>query len=614
MTLARPITSPATLGCHFLARLPAAMPGLLLAALVSTAILIFYNPQVLHGELIDPDSYMRLVRLRAVIADGAWHGGFFARDNAPFGMALHWSKAYDLILLALAAPLAAFVGWQPALVWVAPMVGPLATGALIAAAVWAAAPICQLAERRLIGVVLALAPMVIGHGAIGDADHHVVVAATWVLFMGFALRAGMGGGARQGVWAGIAAAFALWISVECILGVGSGIALMGLVWVRQGKPLRSGSLAFAATFAVAMSLVLAFDPPYGGWLQAEASRISILYVTFAALLALLWTALAVAPQDPQAWRTRLAVAIAGAALSALCLALLFPKVLAPEHAVFDADSEFRFWGEVDEMQPAFQHPAKGILFVGSPAIGLAVAVILAWRERHEAAGRTWAALAFMLALLTALAMRHLRFALYPEALAALPIAALLTRIELIMEEPSWAAMRQFGRVLASMTVFVGPLVLASMLPAATPEQQTDAAQCAVRPVASALNDSRFMGGTNLVIMSHPNEAPDLLYWTGHRVVAGPYHTNVEGIRDLLDFFASRDDVAPRDIAVRRGIAFVMLCGGHRAITDKADPEGRALITRLLRGDAPAWLAAQPWPAPITSDLRLFRVMLPEPSK
>ena len=612
MTLAQSKGWRAPLRRPLLERLPPAVPGLLLAALMATAILVFQNPQVLRGELIDTDSYLHVVRLRSFLADGGWRGGFFLRDNAPFGLVLHWTKAYDLILLALATPVAALAGWDAALALVAPAVGPLATCALILAGVWAIAPVFSRAERRLVGIALALAPMLIFEGSVCDADHHVMVVAAWVLFIGFALRVAMGGGLRQGLWAGLAAALALWISVECILGVLLGVALMGLAWVREGGRLRRASLAFAGAFALGAAALLAFDPPYGGRLQAEAGRISILYVTFAGLLALLWTALTLAPQEPRAWRPRLAVAAAGAVLSALCLAALFPGMLAPEHAVYGSDAELGLWDEVNEMQPAFRHANIGGLTMGGPALGLVVAVALAWREQRTAAASAWAIFALMLALLSALALRHVRFALYSEALAAVPIAVLLTSVEPFVDRVAPDALRHFGRVFIGMVVLAGPTFVANALAAAVPETQHDNTFCAVSPVASALNDPRFMGGANLIIMTQPIEAAQVLYWTGHRVVDAPFHTNVEGIygitHDLIQFMTSRDDAAARAVVARRGIAFVMFCPGDRTGADAADPEGSQLYTRLLRGDVPGWLSPHPWPAGIASDLRLFRVV------
>jgi len=610
MAVAQANRATAGQGASVIERLPVPLAGVALAAFVLTAVLLTAHPEVLRGDLIDTDSYMHLVRLRAVIADGSWQGGFFPRDNAPFGMVLHWTKAYDLMMLALAAPLAAFVGWGRALMWLAPAIWPLAVFAVVMAGAWAIAPICETAERRLAGIVLALAPMVLDYGSVGDADHHVMVVAAWLLFMGFALRVAIGGGLRQGVWAGLAAALALWLSVECILGVALGIALMGLAWVRDGEGLRRASLGFAATFALAMALLLALDAPAGGWLEAEPDRLSVLYVAFALLLALLWGVLALLPQRAEAWRARLGVAAAGAALCAICLAALFPAIFAPEQAVFGAELDDQVWNDVDEMVPVFRRFGTGIMLTGSIAIGLAAAVALAWRERRTAAGQSWATFAVMLALLGALGLRHLRFVIYPEALAALPVAVLLNRIGPFVDRVAPASLRLFGRTLACVAVLAGSLLLGGAVAPAAGDSAPARVGCGVRAAAPALNDRRFMGGADLVIMSHPNDAPELLYWTAHRVVAGPYHTNVEGLRDVLDFFTSRDDAKAQAIAARRGIAFVMFCGGDPSVVDALGADREGLYRRLRSGDVPRWLAAQPWPVGIITNLRLFRVVSP----
>jgi len=420
----------------------------------------------------------------------------------------------------------------------------------------------------------------------------------------------MGGGLRQGVWAGLSGAFALWLSVECILGVGLGIALMGLAWVREGARLRHASLAFAATFALAMVLLLVGDAPYEGWRQADPDRLSILYVAFALLLALLWGGLALAPQHTEAWRARLGVAAAGALLCAVCLAALFPAIFAPEQAVFGAALGVEAWNGVNEMAPAFRSLGIGIVLTGGPAIGLAVAIELAWRGRRMGAGRAWALFALMLALLTALGLRHLRFMIYPEVLAALPVAVLLNRIGPLVDRVAPASLRLFAQTLAGVAVLAGPLLMGGAVMASTGTSPPARVGCDVRPVASALNDPRFMGSASLVIMSHPNEAPDLLYWTEHGVVAGHYHRNVEGLRDLVGFFTSRDDATAQAIAARRRVAFVMFCASDPPVTGPTGGDREDLYMRLLRGEVPRWLAAQSWPAGTTSELRLFRVVSP----
>ncbi|MGQ0676635.1 MAG: hypothetical protein ACT4N4_11195, partial [Rhodospirillales bacterium] len=260
-----------------------ALPGLFVLAVLLTAQLIA-SPGVWRGELVDPDSYMVVSRLRQVLADGGWSGGLFPRDNAPYGMVLHWTKSYDLIFLALAAPIAAVAGWNAALAAVAAIIGPLSIVALILAAIWAAAPVLDTPGRRFLAILLALAPTAINYGAPGSATHHIPIVVGWALFMGFALRVAMRPNEARGIGAGLGAALALWLSTECIPGVMLGIATMGLAWVRDGAPHRRPNLAFAATFAAAMVALLHVDPPYGGRLAPVADRRSVVYAAFALLL------------------------------------------------------------------------------------------------------------------------------------------------------------------------------------------------------------------------------------------------------------------------------------------------------------------------------------------
>ena len=70
---------------------------------------------VLDGQLHGTDGYMRLVRVAALYETGDWFGGTIARDNAPYGTALHWTRPMDLLLLAGAWALSPLLGFEQAL-------------------------------------------------------------------------------------------------------------------------------------------------------------------------------------------------------------------------------------------------------------------------------------------------------------------------------------------------------------------------------------------------------------------------------------------------------------------------------------------------------------------
>src|SRR5690348_8627646 len=96
-----------------------------LLAMLLDVVLAAYRFDVLaHGELVDPDSYMRLVRLDDIVAAHA-PLDVVARDASGAGTVLHWSHLLDNLLLLMAAPLAPWLGEHAALHWAGVMLGPL---------------------------------------------------------------------------------------------------------------------------------------------------------------------------------------------------------------------------------------------------------------------------------------------------------------------------------------------------------------------------------------------------------------------------------------------------------------------------------------------------------
>jgi len=601
VTIIEPLQMPIGLAAQ-------AMPGLVVAAGLLITLLFTVHTGAFKGVLNDPDSYMQMVYVRSLLADGAANHGLFMRDNAPWGMVLHWSRAYDMLVFAVAAPLAALAGWRDAILGIGPVLGPLWACMLIVVGVWAVRPVCMPWERVAVGVALAWTPILLVWGVFGNADHHIPVLTAWLMLMGFALRvAGGGAGIGQGLGAGLSAAAALWLNADCILPVCIGFTVMGLAWIREGGTHRRANLAAVASFALALWAILAFDPPFDGWLAPDLDRLSIVYAVFSLLLAALWLAIgAVAPQ-PAAWRARIAVGTVGAAISGVVLALIFPQILSPEQSVFGASAGPTLWDSIAEMLPAFRTADNGILFMGGPIIGFAAALYFAWRARDTGALPAWLLFIAVLTITGVVGLYRTRFAIYPEALAALPIGMMLARIgpSVVRRVPA-ASSNIWGGMLGALVV-MSPVLGAAMLRSPSDSIWTAIPNCNVATVANALNNTAFMGGRDKIIMSHPDYAPALLYWTSHRTVAGPYHRNLQGIGDVARFMTSQDDRAARDIAARRGISYVLVCSGSAPIWPPRKT-GDTLLERLESGSVPDWLAAQPWPEGVATDLRLLRVL------
>ena len=185
----------------------------LLAMSITAAAAMVFNPGVLQGDLLNPDSALRLVRLEAILHAGApLHA--VARDGSGAGTVLHWSHLMDSLLLLISAPAAAVVGWHEALAMVALLFGPASMAALGAAVGWAAAPWTAPAWRWTAAVSVCLCLPIVGYGVPGVVHHHVLLVVVAVMAAGWAARmvhAGHGGWALGG-WA----AAGVWLSPEAM--------------------------------------------------------------------------------------------------------------------------------------------------------------------------------------------------------------------------------------------------------------------------------------------------------------------------------------------------------------------------------------------------------------
>jgi asparagine N-glycosylation enzyme membrane subunit Stt3 len=596
----------------------AAWPGLLLAAIALIRMALTQPADILAGDLYDTDSFTHISRLREILASGDWHQGFFPRDNAPYGMVLHWTMPYDVFCLAIAAPLAAVTGWHQALQILAAGIGPVNIGLLVLAAVFAARPICDCRGRQIVGLTVAAAPIVLQYGQAGDADHHIFIAALWVLALGLLLRLIRGEDrGRLAIVTGLMVALCLWTAVECILVIVLGLGLLGLAWITAGRPLRAASLRTAAALAAGMVAALLIDPPYGGWLRPDLDRLSIVYVTFALFFLLLCLLLAAMPQSPERWPSRLVAGFGGACVAAALLARLFAGILSPERTVFIKDATPDWTATIGEMLPAYHDLRDLVAVCAIPAIGLLYALSMSWRHRGGRLGGNWLAYAVFLLPILAFGLLHIRFMGYPEIAAAPAFAIFIGSLR-----PS---LRRFAPNVHGAVELLVAVALLLLLPAAgslmrggvssEPSAATGAAvagDCRLRLVASVLQDTGFMAGGRQVLMTNLNLAPEVIYWTDHDVVAGPYHRNVDGIRDEFAFFMSRDDQTAIALLRRRGITHILICPVELrqqlpARTGTGAGAPRNLAERLIDGPAPDWLTLQPWPAGIVSQIRLYRM-------
>ena len=97
----------------------------LVMLIIQAGLVLKGNAPVLNGVLIDPDSYMRLARVEHLWATGAWFDPVFPRIGPPEGLALHWTRPFDVLLLAGALIASPLLGFKAGLYWWGAFLGPV---------------------------------------------------------------------------------------------------------------------------------------------------------------------------------------------------------------------------------------------------------------------------------------------------------------------------------------------------------------------------------------------------------------------------------------------------------------------------------------------------------
>jgi asparagine N-glycosylation enzyme membrane subunit Stt3 len=587
------------------------------------------NASLAFGLLADTDSYMRLLRVESLLATGRWHDSMIAGSNAPFGETMHWTRLFDLVLIASSLPTMPFLGVRPALYWSGASVSPAMHLALGFAVLWATRPFFDRPGRP--GAVLAAALVlaqagVLNYSLAGNADHHTFLMVLFALVLGAFLRfcaaPAEARPQRLPIVAGALSALAVWGSVEITPAIVAGAAAGGLLWIRFGEDLARQNLRFAAAYAGFVALALAIERAPAQLLVAEYDRISIAQLTAAGAVLATWLLVHLAAAvlgPPKTARRRFAVAAGAAALAGLGLFLLFPKLLAGPGAAFDPAIRPIWLDHVREMQPLW--PTTGeraatlffhLLIAMIAALVIATGVARSTREAHW---RLWLCLAAAMALAAPVALYYMRFSPYAEIVAGIALAPALQHVVDWSRRIGPLALRAAFQALAFFACFMAPLSAgAAFKRGAAAEPISPAARaagtCDIRALAEHFNRAESpLAAAPRTIATFVFLGPELIFRTPHRVIGTPYHRNVAGLVDNHAVFAGDVERARRVIEARK-VDYVLICPSDHEARIYARAGSDRLYNRLIAEAAPAWLAPVALPPRLAATFRLYAVKRP----
>ena len=546
----------------------------------------------------DTDDNMRLMQVRALLDGQGWFDLRQYRMNPPGGFDIHWSRVVDLPLAGLILFLELFTTTPLAERWacgVAPLlplaVVMLALGAtvrrLVAPGAW---PLALVLLPGAVATMLMFMPLRI--------DHH-----GWQLACLAVTVAGLCDPrqARGGLLVGGASALSLTIGLELLPYAAMAGALLALRWVWDraeavrlqvyASTLGGGAAIGFALFASEANRVMRCDALTPVWLSAV--------VVAGALL------LIVARLIPASRGVRLGLGVAAGAIVAVGFALLFPQCLTRPEQV--SDELARTWlNNVREAKPIYRHPFRvAFPIVTLPLIGLAGAVIAAWRARGRPQAVGWAAVALFTAFACLMLLWQARAG--PAAqLLALPGATALAWAVLpwFLRHPL-LPVRVFGTVAAFVAVsglFAGLVI--RYLPVDRPSANTrlvnrSSGRCNAQPQLAKLD--AYPAQT---IFTFVDLGPRLIAMTHHNAVAGPYHRNGDAILDVHHAFR-RSPAEARAIMRRHGATMLLVCPNMPESTVYRARAPGGFYDQLAKGGKFGWL--QPMPLPRNTPFRLYRI-------
>lgn len=558
----------------------------------------------------DNDNLMRLAEVRDLIGGQGWFDLHQYRMGPDGGFVMHWSRLVD-------APIAALVLAGEAIA------GDRATGETAALVAWpamlfAAALFFILRGARNLGGAEAVLPATVVGGAAlyfigifapGAIDHHNVQL-TLTLAMAAALS-GAAPGRRGGAFAGACAAAMLAVGMEAAPYVATGglvAAALHLAGPTDGRRVAAGfGAAFAA--AAALAFVATVGPEAWGAPACDAYSVAQFAVAIVA-----GAGLAAAAGVPALSATRprrlAALCLVGLAAGGVVV-VFFPQCLADPYAGLDPRLRTYWLAAITEAQSLTSVlatvPEMAVSYYATPL--LAVSLLAGGFAAPGGRRREAAVVLAFLAMALAVSIWQVRGAMFSIPIATIALSAWIGRRRTV------AAGAPSGRntlmMAASWLVSINVAWTAAaerLLPAAPSSTAMATPAGRAKACHRASDYARLAALPAGGVLAVSNLGAPILRYTTHRVLAGPYHRNVEGNLLAIRAFLEGEPSA-RAIVREQGLAYVALCPGNDETKTFAAWAPDGFLSDLGKGVVPAWL--EPFAGNEDNTIALFRV-LPTP--
>ncbi len=582
-----------------------------------------------RGNLPDSDDYTYLSQTLDWLQGQSWFDNVQHRMSPPEGVAIHYTRFVEMPIAGVIMLFRLFhYSWRGAAMLGALILPVAYLGVLFAALRSAAARLMEPEWAGLTAFVVMFSSTLLFKFSPGQVDHHGVEAILTITALGLTVQTfARPDQMRWALAAGAALALSTAIALEVLPWMALTAMVVGLWTVASGAKAARSAAAFGLSLAATGVVLLALDKPMASILQPDLLAYSIAYVALMGGIAL---ALVAAAGATVIQKTGVRFIVAGGIAVILGAVYLrhYPALLAGPYGAMDKRLAALLFANLQEAVPLSKRfPVVKASYLVIPPMVAFVASLFFTRAAQDYKKWGWFLMASLLSAALSLTIFYqVRVLIYAQLFAVIPLASCVER------GWAWIAARHQGRrrfwAEIGLVLAVGPL-MAIFLPAVQdgrafntgmllfPAQSFDAS-CEINSVAHILNAPPY-AGRKLRLMNMTGQGSELLFSTPHEVMAAPYHTNLRGNMDSIDFFSTTDAAQAEKIARRDQIDLVVLCrnipdmylqgkgphyvsfpdGGVRMVEDAS------LAGQLNLHKAPAWLTEIPINTP--TNYLLFEV-------
>ncbi len=543
--------------------------------------------------LAGPDDFMRAVQVLDWIDGQGWNDMVQRRLNPPAGVDMHWSRLADLPLAAVITLAEPWLGRTRAVDFAVLVAPPLLGGVFAALFLWAAVPLIPDRAAALPAAVLATPALVIPLLQMlpGRVDHHGLQLVLTALGAGFLLRSLAPGRSWAAVGLGIAGGASLAVGLETLPFLGAATTILCLAWVLGGRPAATALTCFGGALAATSVILLFLTLPPAAWATVACDRLSLPHLALGGMvLASGAAATAFGRLRPEArWPVRFATVAAVGMVGLAAVAAAFPQCAGSPHASFS--DEIGFWldkvAEAQSLAGLFQRePGTAVSAVSLPLAAL-VAVGWSWMRASDRTDLRWPAMALLVLSGVVLAAWQIRGGAYAGLVASialvLPAAAVNKRVDDLESVPARIGLRLCIPLLLMLAVVVPP----RLLPGSNRAADRGNAECDVLSVVGDLTDPAGLGAGVRTIAAPIDVGPRILFLTRHKVLAAPYHRNVEGLSNNRRIFAGTEEEALATVRAL-GVDAILFCQKYAFVPAYGDRPA-FLSDQLASGDPPWWL-------------------------